>query len=439
MVFSGWTVVLANGPERGYVADNVDAVADLQDQLGLIQQDVAEIKETTEAIATQQAESFATLEEALRNIQSGQQVIIENPATPQEWYNNAKIYQLRGDTANAINAYEGYFASDGALTFVDPFEDYVDLINATQGIARARDIIANLRGQYPQNPTLELMSALLLDSVDERIAALESLTLTQPAYAPGFYYLGEELTRKLRETTTNDLLQRQAEAYARLFELEASQGFSLYYIDKLVAQEKLGIAQVNYEAYSQAADAFGNVDLQVTYTVEGVIFIVIFPEVNGQGAFYGIDEPDAPNNMGTTSIGNQTYINSSLGPLAVPIGEHTFYFRYLDKNGTESDIFSFPFTVEPIFIVWSQNPPDFSTGIISGSLLFQIPYQEDTNVTYTYYYSIDDPSMNLELNSIYVGVVEIPDIAKGEHTVYVQAVGSDGTTTEVVEYTFVVE
>ncbi len=439
IVFSGWSVVITYGPERGYVADNVDAVAALQDQLGLIQQDVAEIKETTEQIATQQAEGFASLEEALANIQSGQMTIIESPATPQEWYNNAKIYQLRGDTTNAIAAYEGYFASDGALTFVDPFEDYVDLINATQGIARARDIIGDLQSQNPDNPTLQLMAAVLLNTVDERVTALETLTAQNPAYGPGFLYLGRELDRKLRETTTNDLLQRQSAAYTRLFELELNQGFSNFYIDKLKAQEKLADALVQLEAYQQAANTLGNVDLLVSYSVEGVIFIVVFPEVTGQDAFYGIDDPAAPNNMGKTTLGSISYINSSLGPLQVPIGEHTFYFRYLDQNGAESEIFSFPFTVEPIFVIWSPNPPDFSTGIISGSLIFEIPYQEDSSLTYTYQYSIDDDSLSQELVGIYVGVVELPNVAKGEHTVYVQAVGPDGTVTDVVAFTFVVE
>ena len=438
MIFSVWSVFLIAGPERGYVADNIDPIADIQARLLGIEQDVAEIKETTEQIATQQAESFASLEDALATIQSGQLVIVQNPTTSQDWYNNAKVYQLRGDTANAIAAYEGYFASDGALTFVDPFEDYIDLILATQGIARARDMLAGMRGENPDNPTAALMSASLLDSVDERIAEMESLSQTQPGYGPVFFYLGQEYDRKLRESITNDLLEKQAAAYTRLFEIESVQGFSIFYIDKLAAQDHVETAQLQFESYQQASNAFGSVDLQVTFLADGALFIVIFPETTGQGAFYSIDDPNPQTAMGKTTIGSTRYIDQAVGPLAVPVGDHTFYFRYVDQNGVESEVYSFPFRMEPVIVNFTANPPDFSTGALSGTLLFQIPYVEVAN-GYTYNYSLDDDSLDQSVAGVAVATVELTDLEAGEHVLYVQAVSDSGEKTEVVVFSFTVE
>jgi tetratricopeptide (TPR) repeat protein len=445
MIFGLWSVFLSLGPERGYLATNVDPIADIQARLLGIEESVEQIEQTTEQTATQvaqsataQAEGFASLEEALANIQSGQQVIIESPGTPQEWYNNARIYQLRGDTANAITAYEGFIESSPDLEFVDPFEDYVDLLTATQGIARAREIFQDLGNRFPTNRTIQVILASLLDGTDARVTRLTEITSFNPQFGPAFFYLGQELDRKLREELTNDLLQRQQTAYQTLLSLEQSQQFSVFYVDKVRAQEKLDLAQLNYEAYSQTSNAFGNVGVEVTVYSEGALFIVILPEVTGEALYYGIDDPNPSINMGTLDVAGTTYLNTTVGPLQVPVGEHTFYYKYVDKNGVESQVYEEAFTIPEVLVIWTANPPDFSTGIRSGNFLFMMMY-EDTAKEYTFNFSLDTPALDQSLSGYAVNTWEVTDIPVGDHILYIQAVGADGTTSAVVEYPFTVE
>ncbi|NJN44294.1 MAG: hypothetical protein HC806_05940 [Anaerolineae bacterium] len=97
IIFGLWSIFLSVGPERGYFATNIDPIADIQARILKIEASVEQIEQTTGETATQvaqsataQAEGFATLEQALANIQAGEQVIVDTPNTPQDWYNNAK-------------------------------------------------------------------------------------------------------------------------------------------------------------------------------------------------------------------------------------------------------------------------------------------------------------------------------------------------------------
>ena len=446
MIFGLWTVILSVGPERGYLASTVDPIADIQARLLGIEESVEQIEQTTEQTATQvaqsataQAEGFASLEQALANIQSGQQVIIEGPSTPQDWYNNARIYQLRGDTANAITAYEGFIESSPELEFVDPFEDYADLLTATQGIARTREVFQDLGNRFPTNRTIQVILASLLDGTDARVARLTEITSFNPQFGPAYFYLGQELDRKLREEITNDLLQRQQTAYQTLLSLEQSQQFSVFYVDKVRAQEKLDAAQLNYEAYSQASNAYGNVDVQVTVYSEGALFIIILPEVTGEALYYSIDDPNPTIDMGTLDVAGTTYLNTTVGPLNVPIGDHIFYFKYVDKNGVESQVYEKPFTVPEVLVIFTANPPDFSTGKRTASFVFQMIYEEDYSKQYTFNFSLDNPSLDQTLTGIAITTWELDDIAPGDHILYIQAVRPDGTTTDVIEFPFTVQ
>ncbi len=442
MIFGIWSVFLSVGPERGFLATNVEPIADIQARILNIEQSVEQIEQTTEQTATQvaqsataQAEGFQSLEEALANIQSGQQVIIETPVTPQDWYNNARIYQLRGDTGNAITAYEGFIESSPDLEFMDPFEDYIDLINATQGITRAREIFQDLGNRFPTNRAIQVLLATLLDGTDARIARLTEITGFNPQFGPGFFYLGQELDRKLRESLTNELLQRQQTAYQTLLGLEQTQQFSVFYVDKLRAQEKLDTAQLNYEAYSQTSDAFGNVSVDITVYSEGALFIMIFPEVTGEALYYSIDDPNPTINNGTLEVGGNVYLNTTVGPLKIPVGDHTFYFKYVDKNSVESEVYSEAFTIPEVLVIFTANPPDFTTNTRSASFVFQVTY-EDTAQEYTFNFSLDNPSLDQTVTGYAINTWELADIAPGDHVLYIQAISADGTTTKVVEFAF---
>ncbi len=97
VIFAVWSVVFAAGPERGYLATNIEPIGQVQAQLLGLQKDVTDIKTTVQASeaqivvsATAQAQGFADLQKAFAELQAGQGTLVANPKTPQECYSNAR-------------------------------------------------------------------------------------------------------------------------------------------------------------------------------------------------------------------------------------------------------------------------------------------------------------------------------------------------------------
>lgn len=443
IIFTIWSFVFAAGPDRGYLAENVEPIAQFQEQVLGLRRDVTEIKTAVqanasqiEAVATAQTQGFAELQAAFAGLQAGQGTLVSNPSTPQDCYSNARLYQLRGDTANALKSYECYFSFD--LEFVDPYDEYSALLSATQGRSEARKAMDDLAAAHPNNVALALASISLLDSGDERLARLSALAVRHPKFGPVFDALGQEYDRALRANVTADLLRKQGAAYATLIELEHDQLLSRYYIDKAQADEHLQKAQTMLAAYANAEKTFANVDIQVYMYQSGVQFIVVLPEVgSAQQLLFGIDEPDPKTDAGKTIAGAQSFVNTSIGPLPVEVGEHTFYVRYIDANGVASPVFSKPFRLDEIAVTFIQQPPDFSTNTIPGLFSLGVVGAQAAD-PYTFHYSIDSTALDRAEQSTAAGNINVEGLAKGEHVLYVQAVAADGKKTGVVEYDFTV-
>jgi len=441
VIFGFWSVIFAVGPDRGYLAENVAPIATVQAQLLNLQEDVTEIKETTGETATQvvlaataQAQGFADIQAAFAALQAGGGSIVANPQTPQEWYSNARLYQLRGDTANTLKAYEGYFTFN--LEYVDPYQEYTALLKAAEGIARARQIISAQLNARPDSLALELTFARLLDTREERLARLTALATRAPQFGPVFFELGEEYTQAIAETVTGDLLKKQSEAYTALLTLEEQQLFSRYYIDKSLAEKQLDMARKNLAAMAGAGATFGAVDIQVYYYYNGVQFIIVLPEAfNARQLLFSIDDPAPKTDAGKNTAG---FVNTAFGPIPVDLGEHTFYMQYVDANGVSSQIYSQKFRVDPIAINFQQLPKDFSTNTIPG--LFNIGILGATGVElYTYNYSLDNDSLSEPLSGGSFMPIQVTGLTPGEHVLYIQATAQDGQKTEVVKFDFTVK
>ena len=443
VIFATWSVVFAAGPERGYLATNIEPIGQVQTQLLGLQTDVTEIKTTVQASETQiivsataQAQGFADLQKAFAQLQAGQGTLVANPSTPQDCYSNARLYELRGDTANALKAYECYFGFN--LEFVDPYYEYTALLNATQGIAQTRKTIDDMQRARPESATLELIATRLLDAPADRIQRLTALAARSPQYGPVFDELGQEYDRAIAGNVTSDLLKRQAGAYNTLLKLEENQLFSRYYIDKAQADAHLQNAAKMRDAFANADKIFSNVDVQIYAYANGVQFIVILPEVSSaKQLLFSVDDPDPKTDAGKIVAGAQTFVNTSIGPLPLKAGEHTFYMKYVDANDVASQVFSKAFRVDPIAVNFLQQPPDFSTNTIPGLFSIAIVGAQGFE-PYTFKYSIDAPTLDQSLTGVAIESINVQDLAKGDHALYIQATDADGKQTDVVEYKFTV-
>lgn len=377
---------------------------------------------------------YANMVSVVESIKAGQQVLIENPTTPQDWYGNARVYQLRGDTANAILSYESYF--EYGLEYVDPYDEYLALLRATEGAAYAKQHIRELRAEDPDNLSLELTWARIQATPEERLAELTPISEQNPQYAPVFYYIGADYDRLLLEGVTASLIEKQGDAYSKLFELEESLIFSKFFIDKAKAQELLDLAHRQYDTFSQTAAVITEPEALIYQYADGVQFIFVIMEAYPQEIRYSLDDPDPQHSTGQTQ--GFDYVNQSIGPVVIPIGDHTIYFQYTDQNGVESPVYAQDFTVEPIVANWIQSPPDLTTNISSGSFLFTVAYPTDSAM-YDLRYSIDSDALDTQATA-YMGIlsVELEEIDAGDHILYMQSIDPDGVESKIVEYEFTV-
>ncbi len=492
IVFAVWSFIFSIGPERGYLATNIEPIGQLQAQVLGLQQDVTEIKETTTqtatrvaeqgttqsaqataqaesnqvqaaqattqaqsgqvqsaqatvqaqgvdvqaAAATAQAKGFADLQAQFATLQEGS--IVSSPTTPQEWYSNARLHQLRGDTANAIEAYEGYFQF--GLDYVDPYLEYSDLLKATEGIVRAREQIDSYYNANTTSPTLDMVSARLLDSGDERIARFVAIASRAPQFGPVYYELGMEYDRELGAASTADLIKKQGDAYSTLLNLEKDvQGYTRYYIDKSLSEKNLAAAQQRYDAFAQARNVTGKMDAVVYQYNDGMQFIVILTEEGIKKLLFDIDNPTPTRDAGTTNIGGTTRPNVNIGKIPLPVGEHTLYLQYIDANDVASPVFEKPFTVREVFATFQQQPVDFASNTYPGTFSIGVT-GVPLETFFTYKWSIDSDALDNEQLGAAMGGIQVTGLAKGEHILYLQAIAQDGSKTyDVEEIPFTVE
>lgn len=451
IIFGIWTLIFSVGPPRGYLATNVPAIGDLQAQLLGLQKDVTAIKETTTQTATRvaeqsntqivqataQAQGFEDIQKKFAELQAGQAALVANPQTPQEWYSNARLYQLKGDTANAIQAYEGYFKFN--LDFVDPYLDYSALLKATDGITRARQKIDDLYNANKSSPTLDLVSATLMDAPDDRVARLRALTLREPMYGPGWLELGTEYNRAFQQSPTNDLAQKQQTALDMAFKLETDQqGYTRYFIDKARAEKNLSDMRQILAGAQQYGKLIGNVDFLLIPQYDGVQVAIVLPEAGtAQKLLIGIDNPKPDKDTGKITSGNQSFVNTNLGKLKLPVGEHTVYAQYIDANGTPSQVYSKTFRVDPIALILTQQPPDFSTGLVPVVFTAGI-VDAPQDMAYTYKYSVDSDKLDQKGDGFFIFTLNL-QLKTGDHTLYIQATDKNGKSTPIVQYAFTVK
>ncbi|TAH53989.1 MAG: hypothetical protein EYC68_01270 [Chloroflexota bacterium] len=450
VVFAAWSFIFSVGPERGYLATNVEPIGQLQAQMLGLQKDVTEVKKTTEQTATRVAESsdvqkvqataqaagFADIQKKFAELQAGQGTLISNPQTPQEWYSNARLHQIKGDTANAIKAYEGYFQFN--LDFVDPYFEYSDLLKASEGITRAREKMDAYYNANKSSPTLDLASARLLDDAAARSARYIAITERAPQFGPAFYELGGEYTRALGAASTSDLLKKQSDAYSALFQLEKDgQAYTRYFIDKSLAEKNLTDAQKTFDAFTQARNVTGKVDFLTYQYNDGMQFILVLTEAGIKKILFDIDNPKPTRETG--SVPGLGTPNSVIGKIPLPVGKHTLYVQYIDANDTPSQVFEHEFQVRDVFATWQQQPVDFSTNLFPGTFSVGVtgaPFDQ----LFTYKWSINSDALDNSVLGAGMFAIPVKGLKAGEHVLYLQVTAQDGSKTyDVEKFPFVVK
>lgn len=462
VIFSIWSVVLGAAPERGYLAENIDPIAQIQGQLLGIQEDVADIKETTEetaenvetiatvqaegnenveAMATAQAQGFADIQAAFAQLQQSQ-TLVENPTTPQEFYSNARLYQLKGNTTEAVKAYEGYLQFN--LEYIDPVQDYADLLKATEGISRAREIVNQRLSENPDSLVTAFVANSMLETADERLTSYEALASRAPQFGPAYWGITQAIDIKFAEGGGfRALNEKFLDAFTKLQEAESQQNFTRYYIDK---NRAVGLFDAAMRRFEQAKGTANSTSLLTQPEV------MIFPDQSGltisiiiadsvKEWLVSFDNPDNLRSLGTTSTVAGDIGNSTLQSQPIPIGDHILYHKYIDQNGNESPLYEYAFTVYPLVGTVNVTPADFTSGTSSAEIVvFAYLREEGEEFTFLWGLSEDDITNEPDLPfASTLNTVTVPDLQPGEYTLWIQAEAADGELLGPVPFPFTVQ
>lgn len=422
-----WTVATVASlmtPTRGVLAAKVEAVQEWQTELLGLRRDVAVIKETTQEIA----KGVEEIKAAIANL-SAQGGLIPHPSTAEEWYHNARYYELEGKASEAIAAYAEFLRREPA--FVDVHEAYQILLRRELGAEAAEVRYAETLREHAELPVVQMMQARFLSHADRR-AKVKPLAEAHPNFAPIFHELVQvQVDIGLGQMTTQ--MWRETKSWLdRWKTFEETHQLGEYYLDR-AALSRLAEAPKTFEAMY---NAFGAKDiaepimLRATQSASGVVLSLIAREGRVVTMLFSVDDPDH-----FRETGYQSYDNSLTGKpmpetefvFTPTIGKHTVYAKYIDSNGAESPVQRLDFEVTPISVGDIAQPR--ADGMTKDLKLYFHAYPGYPLVDY--FYSLDDEAANLRAE---MERALVPNVSRGAHTVYVKGVTAAGEATKVYAF-----
>jgi len=345
----------------GVLAHSISAIGDFQVALGLIDQKLSDIKESTQRIEKttertakkldavgQDTKALAantkriadsielTLNELLK---SGG--IIKHPNSPQEFYANARMYELQGDSANARRSYVKFIQFD--VDYLDPHLQYQTFLKVQNGLEGAREMYLE-RTQASTSLSAKFARTLLF-SRKIRIKKMTYFLAKHAEFGPAYLMLSKEYSEaRLGEQTAGDKLKERK--YLKQFIEQFEEGNVVkYFLDKTIVSEWLEtskstiakLALLNEKALKQP------ISIYMMHTNAAWMIQVISMDKISE-LFYQWEGSQE----GFTSTGFSSVIDTSTGnpmpnfTIQAPLSlqKKSIYFKYKDLKGQMHGPFS---------------------------------------------------------------------------------------------------
>lgn len=408
------TVISVFTPPQGLLAANIAPVGTLQEQLFQMKSELTGLKS-----------DLAKLEKTA--------AIVPNPRTPEEFYHNARQYQVQGKTDDAINAYAHFLKLKPS--YVDVHQSYQALLRNSVGAEKTATIYEQMVKDLDNNPTVAAMAARLKPE-EQRITALDELIQKFPAS----YYLMYErlkvyLDRGMGYLTTNEWIKSK-QFYDTFIQHDSDAVLKAHILDSDFLQK----AQQDLVLFDTMYAKFGSLRTKNPITInheqyQDSISFTIFPqEADLRKILYAVDstskfeETGVDYNVLDVNTGKpaQRYQIS----LKVPSGKHTLYAKYIDNNGVESAIKEYPFEIFP-FIV-SFDPKAAIPGGRESTVDVTVEVLQGAAIT-SFEYSIDSNTVNQKISGT---KATLKNLSKGTHMLSVRAHFANGTTSAIKKTPF---
>lgn len=266
--------------QNGVIAALVPAVAELQQSLGIVSVKVAKIektvtetqktveavKQTTDTLAAgqqqQQAQAEklqATTEQIAASIDTiakgfaqlaAQGGAIADPKRPDEFYHNARVYELAGDMLNARRAYLAFAGFD--VDAIDPYTRFATLLRVQDGKAGAREVFGQLAGKA-KAPAIKLVHLLQFDDA-QRLDKLNAFISANSDYAPAYFLLAQEFSEDRLGSQTLADKRSEAEALTKFVSYEKDGGLLKYFVDQTQLADWLDRSRTRLAALGDVLD-----------------------------------------------------------------------------------------------------------------------------------------------------------------------------------------
>jgi hypothetical protein len=182
----------------------------------------------------------------------GRGSIVAEPKEPQDFYGNARLYELRGDFLNARRSYLGFF--NFGLPYVDPHYRFQTFLKVQEGRAGAREVYGELANARRTDETLQYAAALLQEP-EQRKARLEQIIAAKPEFAPALYELARNYSQAALGSQTLADKEKERELLTKFVALADSGKYLRWFLDQTVASEQLEDARQRLRLLSATAAA----------------------------------------------------------------------------------------------------------------------------------------------------------------------------------------
>lgn len=230
------------------VAKKTDEIASTQQrqtqQGAETQKTVEAVKQTTETLAAGQARQQAQTEKlqatteqiaaSIDTIAKGfaalaaQGGAIAEPKRPDEFYHNARVYELSGDMLNARRSYLGFAGFD--VDAIDPYTRFATLLRVQDGKAGAREVFGALADKG-KALSIKLVHILQFDDA-QRPDKLNAFIAANPDFAPAYFLLAQEFSEDRLGAQTLADKRNEAKALTKFASYEKDGGLLKYFVDQ---------------------------------------------------------------------------------------------------------------------------------------------------------------------------------------------------------------
>lgn len=205
----------------------VEAVKQTTDTLAAGQQQQQAQAEKLQAATEQIAASIDTIAKGFAAL-AAQGGAIAEPKRPDEFYHNARVYELSGDMLNARRSYLAFAGFD--VDAIDPYTRFAMLLRVQDGKAGAREVFGALADKG-KALSIRLVHILQFDDA-QRLDKLNAFIAANPDFAPAYFLLAQESSEDRLGAQTLADKRDEAKALTKFMSYEKDGGLLGYFVDQ---------------------------------------------------------------------------------------------------------------------------------------------------------------------------------------------------------------